>query len=190
MFSRTERLLLRPGWAEDAPELARTIADPAIIRNLMEAPWPYGVADAQRYLAMQEGKSFPDFLIFKRTKGAPKLIGGCGITARQNGSPELGYWIARRYWGLGFATEAASAVMRIARASGLKRITASHFHDNPASGSVLRKLGFHPTGRVEKRHSPARDRAADVLLFEEGETVPMRADLSAEIYRDRVLVAA
>ena len=41
MFARTERLLLRPGWAEDAPALARAIADEQVVRNLATAPWPY-----------------------------------------------------------------------------------------------------------------------------------------------------
>jgi RimJ/RimL family protein N-acetyltransferase len=33
--------------------------------------------------------------------------------------------------------------MRIARTLGHRRLTAGHFTDNPASGRVLRKLGFH-----------------------------------------------
>ena len=186
MFSRTERLLLRPGWAEDAADLAELIADPAIARNLTNLPWPYSLVDAQRYLAAQQERNFPDFLIFKRTRGAPKLIGGCGITAREDGARELGYWIARRYWGLGFATEAASAVMHIARASGLRGITASHFSDNPASGGVLRKLGFRSTGRTERRHSAGRGKAAEAHLFEDSGSAPMRPDIAAEIYLDRV----
>jgi hypothetical protein len=40
MFTRTERLLLRPGWAEVAPALAATFADERIVRNLATAPWP------------------------------------------------------------------------------------------------------------------------------------------------------
>ena len=51
MFARTERLLLRPGWAEDAPALARAIADEAIVRNLATAPWPYGIDDARDKIA-------------------------------------------------------------------------------------------------------------------------------------------
>ena len=34
MFARTERLLLRPGWQEDAPALARAIGEEAVVRNL------------------------------------------------------------------------------------------------------------------------------------------------------------
>ncbi len=190
MFSRTERLLLRPGWAEDAPELARAIADPAIIRNLTQVPWPYGLSDAQEYLAAQDRKVLPDFLIFKRTRGTPKLIGGCGLATRDDGTPELGYWIARRYWGLGFATEAASAVMRIARATGLRRVRAKHFQDNPASAGVLRKLGFRSTGQIECLRSAGRERAAEAVVFEDSGASPRRDDLALELYGDRMPLMA
>ena len=50
MFARTERLLLRPGWLEDAPALARAIGEEAVVRNLARAPWPYGMDEAQDFL--------------------------------------------------------------------------------------------------------------------------------------------
>ena len=46
MFARTPRLLLRPGFPEDAPALAAAIADEAIARNLANVPWPYRMRDA------------------------------------------------------------------------------------------------------------------------------------------------
>ena len=51
MFARTKRLLLRPGWAEDAAALAAAIADEKIVRNLATAPWPYRLDDALSFLA-------------------------------------------------------------------------------------------------------------------------------------------
>jgi RimJ/RimL family protein N-acetyltransferase len=50
MFARTERLLLRPGWLEDAPALFQGIRDEAIVRNLASAPWPYTLPDAEAFL--------------------------------------------------------------------------------------------------------------------------------------------
>ena len=47
MFARTPRLLLRPGFPEDAPALTQAIGDEIIVRNLATAPWPYGVRDAE-----------------------------------------------------------------------------------------------------------------------------------------------
>jgi RimJ/RimL family protein N-acetyltransferase len=185
MFARTNRLLLRPGWMEDAPALAQAIGEESIIRNLAHAPWPYGEADAQAFLAKERESHLPDFLIFSRTRGAPRLIGGCGISRRDEAGLELGYWIAPRYWGLGFATEAARAVMQTARATGLKGIAARHFIDNPASGNVLRKIGFRATGIVQPLTSAARGESAHGALYEMAEDSDMpRSDLALELYGD------
>ena len=124
MFARTDRLLLRPGWAEDAPALARAIADEAIVRNLATAPWPYGVAEAEAFLAAPRDPVLPSFLITERTDAAPRLIGACGFGRRPSGAVELGYWIARRHWNRGFATEAGQALIDIARTLRLAQLEA------------------------------------------------------------------
>lgn len=161
MFARTPRLLLRPAWAEDAPALFAAIADEGIVRNLAQAPWPYGRDDADRFIARGRSECEPSSLIFLRTKGAPRLIGGVGFGRMPDGEIEFGYWIARPYWGLGFATEAGRAALAHAR-DGLRltRIHAGHFLDNPASGRVLTKLGFVPTGATRARYSAGRNAEA------------------------------
>ena len=108
MFARTERLLLRPGWAEDAPALAAAIADEMIVRNLATAPWPYGLRDAEAFLAQARDPALPSFLIFERTDGAPNLVGvvRLGPTSIRSGRARL-LDRADRYWGRGYATEAA-----------------------------------------------------------------------------------
>lgn len=184
MFARTPRLLLRPGWSEDAFALAEAIGDPAILRNLTRVPAPYGEADARDFLARPQNSRLPRLLAFTRTRGAPRLVGGCGIELANDGTPELGYWVARPYWGLGFATEAARATISMARAAGVTGIRAAHFADNPASGNVLRKAGFRFAGRVEQRFSPARGRMADCLLFEEGVAGPAAIDPAMDVYCD------
>jgi len=156
MFARTERLLLRPGWAEDAPALAKAIADETIVRNLASAPWPFALRDAEAHLAAPRDPLLPSLLIFERTDGEPLLVGSCGLGRRASGAVELGYWIARPHWGQGFATEAGQALVAMARALRLARLEASHFLDNPASGRVLEKLGFQSTGMIAPRLSCAR----------------------------------
>jgi RimJ/RimL family protein N-acetyltransferase len=165
MFARTERLLLRPSWPEDAGELHQAIADEGIVRNLARAPWPYTTEDAVRSATQEHDAHFPSFLMMLRTNGAPRLIGACGI-GNLDGEPELGYWIGRPYWGLGFATEASRAVVEIAKTIGHKKLVASHFTDNPASGKVLRKLGFQGTGKTAQRHSNGRGIATTCALYE------------------------
>ena len=167
MFVRTKRLLLRPGWPEDAPALFDAIRDEAIIRNLASAPWPYRLADAESFLGRERLASEPCFLILLRTEVAPLLIGTIGFGRRPTGEIEFGYWIARAYWGRGFATEAGEAAVELARTClGLRKISAAHFLDNPASGRVLMRLGFEPTGVVEPRYSAGRGAFAPSRLFE------------------------
>ncbi|MDI1294909.1 MAG: GNAT family protein [bacterium] len=184
MFARTPRLLLRPGWMEDARALAHAIGDDAILRNLTRPPSPYGVQDAEAFLSLPHDARLPRLLAFTRTQGAPRLVGGCGVHRNEDGVAELGYWIARPYWGLGFATEAARAVLSMARANGVRDVHAAHFADNPASGHVLRKIGFRYTGRVEPRFSAARGQVADCLIFEEGEAARLSVDPAMDLYGD------
>ena len=165
MFARTARLLLRPGFAEDAPALARAIDDSAIVRNLATAPWPYGLAEAEAHLAASHDPVLPRMLILERTAGAPRLVGACGLSRRPSGAVELGYWIARADWNRGFATEAGRALIEIAGALKLARLEAAHFVDNPASERVLEKLGFSATGISAPRHSCARGQEVTSKLY-------------------------
>lgn len=164
MFARTERLLLRPSWPEDAEALFNAVAEEAIVRNLATIPWPYTAADANAFTALQHPFHYPSFLVWKRTGGAPELVGACGL-GKNNGVAELGYWIARPYWGRGYATEAAKAVLGIAKTIGHRHIVAGHFADNPASGRVLTKIGFRATGKTELRESKGRGHADASITF-------------------------
>lgn len=166
MFARTERLLLRPGWREDAPALAQAIGEEAVVRNLSRASWPYGVGEAERFLSQPADELLPRLLIFERTVAEPRLVGGVGIDRNADGEAEMGYWIARPHWGRGLATEAGRAVVDMARrALRLPRLVAGHALDNPASGRVLAKLGFLPTGRIAPRDSAGRGGRMDCADF-------------------------
>jgi RimJ/RimL family protein N-acetyltransferase len=146
VFIRTENLLLRPGWVDDAPALTEAFAREDVVMTLAKAPWPYRLDDALEYLSRERSAHEVDLLIFLRTPGTPRLIGGVGIADR-DGHSELGYWIVPSHWDRGYATEAARAVVAAARDSlRIDRLVSGHFTDNPASGAVLRKLGFVPGG--------------------------------------------
>lgn len=167
MFARTTRLLLRPAWDEDADALYGAIGDERIVRNLARAPWPYEPQHAAAFVAAERKVYEPNFLIFRVGAIPPELVGGIGLARTPDGDTELGYWIACGHWGQGYATEAGRALVAMARdALRIPRLVSGHFLDNPASGRVLRKLGFRPTGAVGARHSVARGEDVPMAEFE------------------------
>jgi len=163
VFIRSERLFLRPAWPEDWQELLGRIADEGIVCNLAKAPWPYRAEHARDFAAKRQDKRLPHFLVTLPATG--ELIGSVGLGAQDDGEVELGYWIARARWGQGYAPEAARAVLRLARTLGHARVVAGHFVDNPASGRVLAKIGFRPTGRVLPKFSVGRGREVDSVEY-------------------------
>jgi RimJ/RimL family protein N-acetyltransferase len=166
MFARTERLTLRPGWPEDAAAIAAAIGHEQVVRMLAQVPWPYAIGDAESFLARPRAVSDVFLLILSHEAERPRLVGGIGLHPEEDGSHELGYWLAPDAWGRGYATEAGRAVLGIARhALGLKRLSSGHFVDNPASGRVLRKLGFRPTGHTAPRYSAGRNAEVPCALF-------------------------
>lgn len=153
MFHRTQRLFLRPAWPEDWQVMLGGIADEGVVRNLSRVPWPYGPADARAFVSKPQDPVRPHFLIVEAASG--HMVGCVGLGGHADGT-ELGYWLARPYWGRGYATEAGAAVVDVARFLGHRSLVAGHFVDNPASGRVLRKLGFRPTGAIRPRYSCGR----------------------------------
>lgn len=158
MFARTKRLMLRPGWPEDAEALALAIAHESVVTKISHAPWPYTVEDAAGFLLRPRAVDDVVMLITVPEGPAPRLVGCIGLHP-EGDRHELGYWLTPEAWGRGYATEAGRRVVQIARhALGITRLQAGHYVDNPASGRVLAKLGFRPTGRVEPQFCRARGR--------------------------------
>jgi RimJ/RimL family protein N-acetyltransferase len=141
----TERLLLRAPRQADAKAIASLINDRRIAENTARIPHPYGVADARAFLAKSSrDPGEPTFLI---TLSDGTLIGGCGIGASSGPDPELGYWIGVPYWGRGYVTEAARALIDHAFGElGCERLSGRARVSNPASRRVLEKCGFQWTG--------------------------------------------
>lgn len=164
MFFRSERLFLRPGWPEDSNDLFHAVCDEGIARNLAQVPWPYGLDDALAYVSLPQEPRYPNFLITLPGAGTGQAIGTISLMQGRGGRTEIGYWVARAHWGRGFATEAVRAALTLARTLRHTKIYAAHFHDNPASGRVLRKAGFSPTGAVEECFSRARGEAVSAIV--------------------------
>lgn len=155
MFMRTKRLFLRPIFPEDWRAVYRGIADERIVRNLARAPWPYGEEDARQFCQRASDSPGPLAITLPDIEGAP-LVGLIGIEPTDDASAELGYWIGREWQACGIATEAVLGVLEIAAMLGMARIEAGHYLDNPASGRVLAKAGFVPTGELRATECLAR----------------------------------
>ena len=70
----------------------------------------------------------------------------CKLPARK-GEPTVGYWVARPYWNMGICTEALNIMIaRIRTEKKISSLISRLFIDNPASGKVMEKCGFVPTG--------------------------------------------
>lgn len=145
----SERLILRAPTLGDAAAVATLANDPAVARMTAALPHPYGLSDAEAFLSRVAGadpEREPVFAIEHRTSG---LVGMLGFHEPAPRRPELGYWLGRDFWGLGYATEAVNAALGWARRDwGRKVVWAGHFSDNRASGEVLCKVGFLYTGDV------------------------------------------
>jgi RimJ/RimL family protein N-acetyltransferase len=87
-----------------------------------------------------------------------------GVQARHR-KGDLGYWVAVDYWGQGYATEAARAVIEFgAKHFELEKITAHHLIENPASGRVMQKLGMVEEG-VLHGEIVKDDRRHDIVVY-------------------------
>lgn len=159
----TQRLRLRRPRMTDATRVGKLLNDRKLARMTPSIPHPYGLEDAENYLALADDADPADHALFVIDHPEQGPIGVVGFDS-ENGAPEMGCWIGRPFWGLGFATEATKGALVWANKTWKRRyVLARHFSDNPASASVLCKTGFLYTGEVRLSPSPAR-----------GEAVPSR----------------
>jgi RimJ/RimL family protein N-acetyltransferase len=141
----TARLVLRAPTFDDAKALATLVNDRRIAEMTTRIPYPNTLADTEGFLAtVNRGNGETAFLITARDG---TLLGVCGISCRSGQPPEIGYWLGVPYWGHGFATEAARAVIDHAFADlGYDALVSGARVSNPASRRVLEKCGFQWTG--------------------------------------------
>jgi RimJ/RimL family protein N-acetyltransferase len=146
----TERLVLRAPRLDDAIALAALINDRRVAENTARIPHPYTLADAEGFIASanrENGRA--SFVV---TLADDTLIGGCGVGVLSGTAPEIGYWLGVPYWGNGYATEVARAVIDHAFTDlGYERLEAGARVSNPASRRVLEKCGFQWTGVILQR---------------------------------------
>lgn len=147
---KTARLTLRPFTLEDAPRVQLLAGAREVALNTLSIPHPFPEGAAAAWISKHAAD--PDGYAFALDDG--ELAGAIGLHLRRDDdAAELGYWIGVPYWGRGYATEAASEVVRFGfEELRLNRIFAGYFRRNPASGAVLRKLGMTCEGTLRQHH--------------------------------------
>ena len=146
----TERLVLRPFQLSDAARVKALAGAFEIYRTTLNIPHPYEDGMAEKWIATHasqfyEGSSV-NLAVTLKADGI--LIGAIGLDATlRHQRTELGYWIGVPYWGNGYCTEAAVAVVRYGfTVMNYHKITSSHMEGNPASGRVMQKAGMRREG--------------------------------------------
>ena len=149
----TERLLLRPWRDSDAESLFKWASDPDVGPR---AGWPphKSVQESLEIIRTVFKDATNTWAIEWKESG--EAIGAmgygpsceCALPARE-GEPLCGYWVAKPYWNKGICTEALRLMIsHIKETTTIKSLISGHFVDNPASGRVMEKCGFIPTGET------------------------------------------
>ena len=157
----TGRLTIRGYRAADMPALHAIATRPDVARMILS----FAPDDTLEKVA--------NWALARRYRGRPgfcagvfladgTLIGNVGLAP---GATSTMYFYDPAHWRQGYATEAHRALLAWAFPSfGLDAVEADHFHDNPASGRVLEKLGFRRTGEG-RQTSAGRLEPDRVILY-------------------------
>jgi RimJ/RimL family protein N-acetyltransferase len=146
----TGRLLLRPFEVADAPEVKRLAGDREIAATTLQVPHPYEDGMAEEWISSHQEKwesgELVNFAVVRREDD--QLLGAIGLVVRrEHRRAELGYWMGKPFWGRGYTTEAARAVVAFGFDHlDLVRIYAHCMKGNPASVRVLEKTGMRHEG--------------------------------------------
>jgi len=161
----TARLVLRPHALSDAPALTALANNWNVVQHLRPLPFPYELHDAEDFLSnVSTQHPVTTFAVCTKTNGE-NLIGVVGFTLPdETVVKSFGYWLGEPYWGCGYATEAALAVLLYAREHlDAREIHASYRPENPGSARVLAKCGFSVCGKGQME-SAALKRTVDIDL--------------------------
>jgi RimJ/RimL family protein N-acetyltransferase len=140
----TERLMLRRPTLADVKAIARLANDRRIAENTRRLPHPYSQDHAIEFVRETANDSRETVFLVENNHTP---IGMAGIDWRQPDAPELGYWLGTDYWGQGFATEAARAVIDFTfEEFDIEHLISGARVANPSSRNILEKCGFQWSG--------------------------------------------
>ena len=169
---QTDRILLRPWQESDAEALYKYASDPVVGER---AGWsPHKSVEESLEIIRTVFKNPTTWaIVLKETNeaiGAMGYMPNCplNLPARE-GEPLVGYWVGKPYWNQGICTEALQLMLdHIRKETNYISLISSHFIDNSASGRVMEKCGFAPTGdtAIDKNLHSGEKRKMRVLRLE------------------------
>lgn len=148
----TKRLILRPIRLGDAAAMFEHSSHPDVPRYGGFPP-PRSIADTRKVVRRmaadwkRRGPKRMAFAILLKRDGT--WLGGTSLRWPHVGVGEIGYGLSPRYWGNGYASETAQALVDLAFGElGAHRVQATCWVKNPRSEGVLRKIGLRKEGRL------------------------------------------
>lgn len=144
----TERLVLRPPHREDTNALACLANNARVATMVSRMPHPYTRRDAADFIRRAKTGAIGKCVYAVTNADDGRFLGCCGIEPQDDPSTlELGYWIGEPFWGKGYATEAAHAVIDMAfRTRNTESIDVRCRVTNAGSRRVIHKCGFQYQG--------------------------------------------
>lgn len=144
---------IQPG---DTAAFVKHLNDEDIYHSTLRIPYPYTEDDAVKFMGIvtEATAKHGHSVHFAIRDQDDQLIGGCGFDGLTYGHrAEIGYWLAKPYWGRGIMTAVVRSACEFALNEWkLVRITAHVFDFNEASARVLQKNGFEFEGLLRKHH--------------------------------------
>ena len=169
----TNRIILRPWRDSDAETLFKWASDPDVGPRAGWAPHQSVEESLEIIRTVFNDALHTWAIVLKESDEAIGAMGygpscECDLPARE-GEPLIGYWVAKPYWNQGICTEALRLMLdHIRQTTDIKSLISGHFVDNPASGRVMEKCGFVPTGEtcIDANQYQGANRPIRVLRLE------------------------
>ncbi|WP_310621631.1 GNAT family N-acetyltransferase [Flexibacterium corallicola] len=141
----TARLVIDQVRQDDLADIMFLANNRNVSKMLATMPHPFTLEDAKALVKRSENAGHQQALFAIRMKNTGRIVGCIGYNpqSEDDGSVHLGYWIGEPFWGQGYATEAAQAVVDFAFEQGtIYELVAACRVTNPASRRVLENSGF------------------------------------------------
>lgn len=147
----TERLVLRAPHDEDLDALTNLANNIHIAKMLTRLPHPYTAAHARAFIEDVRSGNIGNCIYAITQADTGIFMGSCAIhNPDEEGRVEIGYWLGEPYWGQGYATEVAHALVDLAfKVSDIECLYVSCKQDNAASRNVIKKVGFQHVSTYE-----------------------------------------